>query len=119
MSARHIPPLRPLLLRVKFHLRQRAPSRSIVRRYSKSPPARFRFAATPIFSDFSPFTGFSANRRSVDMLSAACPILITLPSSPNGAAASGEDRSQLPNAPSQPPESDPPGAGGLDMKRRL
>ena len=119
MSARHSPPLRPLRLRVKFHLRQRAPSRSIVRRYSKTQPTLFRLAATPIFSDFSPFTGFSANRRSVDMLSAACPILITLPSSPNGAPTSGEDRSPLLNAHSQPPESDPPGAGGLDMKRRL
>ena len=52
-------------------------------------PARFRFAAIPIFSDFSIFTKFSANLRSVDMFSAACPILITLPSSPNGAPASG------------------------------
>ena len=103
MSARHSPPLRPLRLRVKFHLRQRAPSRSIVRRYSKTQPALFRLAAAPIFSDFSPFTGFIANRRSVDMLSAACPILIMLPSSPNGAPASGEDRSPLPNAHSQPP----------------
>ena len=83
-------------------------SRSIVRRYSKSQPALFRLAATLIFSDFSPFTGFSANRRSVDMFSAACPTLITLQSFPNGAPASGEDRSQLPNAPGQPPESDPP-----------
>ena len=40
------------------------------------------------FSDFSPFAGFSASRRSVDMFSAACPTLITLPSSPNGAPAS-------------------------------
>ena len=58
-------------------------SRSIVRRYSKSQPALFRFAAIPIFSDFSLFARFSASRRSVDMFSAACPILITLPSSPN------------------------------------
>ena len=40
------------------------------------------------------------------MFSAACPILIMLPSSPNG--ASSEDRSQLPNAPGLRPESDPP-----------
>ena len=77
-------------------------------------PARpLRFASTPIFSDFSPFAKFSAGRRSVDMFSAACLILITLPSSPNGARASGEDRSQIPNAPSQPPESDPPEPAGL------
>ena len=48
-------------------------SRSIARGCSKSQPARFRFASTPIFSDFSPFTKFSAIRRSVDMFSAACP----------------------------------------------
>ena len=37
----------------------------------KSQPALFRFAAAPIFSDISPFTGFSAKRRRVDMFSAA------------------------------------------------
>ena len=30
-------------------------SRGIVRKFSKSQPARLRFAATPIFSAFSPF----------------------------------------------------------------
>ena len=39
-------------------------SRSIARRCSKSQPTLFRFAATPIFSDSSPFAKFSANRRS-------------------------------------------------------
>ena len=48
-------------------------SRSVVRGCSKSQPALFRFASTPIFSDFSDFTKFSAIRRSVDMFSAACP----------------------------------------------
>ena len=48
-------------------------SRSVVRGCSKSQPALFRFAATPIFSEFSPFTKFSAIRRSVVMFSAACP----------------------------------------------
>ena len=49
-------------------------------------PARsLPLAAPPIFSDFSPFTRFSANRRSVDMFSAARPTPVTLPSSLNGA----------------------------------
>ena len=64
-------------------------SRSIVRRYS-SQPALLRFAATPSFSDFSPFAKLSAKRRSVDMFSAARQTLIALSSATNGAPASGE-----------------------------
>ena len=64
-------------------------SRSIVRRYPKSQPALFRFAAIPIFSDFYPFTKFSVNFRSVDMFSAACP-------TPDHAPVLPERRAQRP-----------------------
>ena len=40
-------------------------SLSIARRRSKSQPASFHFAATPVFCDFSPFAKFSVNRRHV------------------------------------------------------